>query len=641
MTDPAASSVELTYPDGSRRSVASGTTVGEVLINWRPGEAPRYLVARLGSRLVDLSERVTASGSILPVTFEDRAGRETLHHSAAHVVAKAVMRVIPEAKPTNGPGTEEGFHYDFDMRALTPGDLDRIRAEARKIVQANEPFHRRVVSREEALAMFSSNPHKQGYVREAPPEEPITIYETGDWSDLCRGPHVDRTGRLAGLHLLGFSGVTQGGDPNGLPLQRIRGVAFPTHPELEQYLAQRAEAEARDHRVLGPRLELFDFAEEAPGFPFWLPRGMVALRELERFAGEQLKQDGYGEVRTPLMFAQSVFETSGHWEHYRADMFLTQVDDRTYGIKPMNCPGSMLLFRSRSRSYRELPLRLAEWAPLHRLEASGTIHGMTRTREFTQDDAHIFVTEEQIEPEIERLLAWVQRAFSTFEFVPRVELSTRPEHFLGEAEQWDRAEAALRRVLDRSGLPYQVSPGEGAFYGPKIDIHLKDSLGRSWQTGTIQVDYQQPIRFRLEYQGPDGVMHRPVVVHRTILGSFERFFAVVLEHCGGRLPPWLAPVQLRALAVAERHQPAVEELVRELGLAGLRADSVAAQETLSKRVRNAEVEKIPYVAVMGDAEVEQSTVTLRVHGEPKPRKLARTEVAGLLLDRVRSRSFRP
>lgn len=635
------SSIEVSFPDGSRRAIVRGTTVGRALADWRPQEAPSYLAARVAARLVDLSEPLLAGAAIAPVSFEDRTGRETLHHSAAHVVAKAVMRVIPEARPTNGPGTEEGFHYDFDMRAITPGDMDRIRAEARRIVQADEPFQRHELSREEALAKFEWNPHKQGYIREAPPEEGISVYDTGDWTDLCRGPHVPSTGRLQGLHILGFSGVTMGGDANGLPLQRIRGVAFPTREELELYLKQRSEAEARDHRILGSRLELFHFVEEAPGFPFWLPKGMVALRELEKFVAEHLRQDGYSEIRTPLMYAQSVFETSGHWEHYREDMFLTAIDQRVYGVKPMNCPGAMLVFRSRSRSYRELPLRLAEWAPLHRLEASGTIHGMTRVREFIQDDAHLFVTEEQIESEVEHLLAWIGRAFSTFELNWFVELSTRPEKFLGEVEQWDRAEAALQHVLDRSGAKYRISPGEGAFYGPKIDIHLRDSLGRSWQTGTIQVDYQQPIRFGLEYQGADGTVHRPVVVHRTIIGSFERFFGILIEHTNGRLPPWLAPVQLRALPIAERHQAAVDSLVEVLRRAGIRAEPTTAQETLSKRVRQAEVEKVPYVAVIGDAEVESSTVTLRVHGEPKPRKLARPELAELVRDRVASRSFRP
>jgi threonyl-tRNA synthetase len=403
----------------------------------------------------------------------------------------------------------------------------------------------------------------------------------------------------------------------------------------------RREAEARDHRVLGTQLGLFMFIEEAPGFPFWLPNGMIVLRELERFEGEHLRAAGYSEIRTPLMFASTIFQTSGHWEHYRENMFLTSVDDRPYGVKPMNCPGAILVFKSRSRSYRELPLRLAEWAPIHRLEASGTIHGLTRVREFIQDDAHIFLTEEQIEAEVRVLLNWVQEAFAKLQLNARFELSTRPEKFMGEVEQWNRAEAVLQRVLDSSGTPYRINPGDGAFYGPKIDIHIRDSLGRSWQTGTIQVDYQQPIRFDLQFQGPDGVLHRPIIVHRTILGSFERFTGVLLEHCGGRLPPWLAPVQIRVLPVASRHEEAARALESELKARGFRAQATDAADTLSKRVRGAEVEKVPYIAVLGDAEVESGLVTLRVHGEKQPRKLARAEVEALLLDRIRSRSFDP
>jgi threonyl-tRNA synthetase len=640
MAETDSSSVGVELPDGSRRSVPAGTPAGDVLRAWRP-EVGKNLAARLDATPIDLDRPLNRGGSLAPLTFEDRAGRAILHHSAAHVVAKALMEVIPGAKPTVGPADEEGFHYDFDVRPLTPEDLEKIRAAVDRVIAADEPFRRQELSREAALDAFAANPHKQRYIREAPEGEVISVYATGAWIDLCRGPHVPSTRWTEGLHILGFSGVTQGGSPDGLPLQRIRGVAFPTREELAQYLKSRQEAEARDHRALGQRLELFMFVEEAPAFPFWLPKGMIALRELERFIAEQLKEDGYSEIRTPLMFAQSVYERSGHWELYRDNMFLTEVDGRTYGVKPMNCPGAMMVFGGRSRSYRELPLRLAEWAPIHRLEASGTVHGMTRVREMIQDDAHIFLREEDIESEVRRLLDLIRRAFSTFQLTWSYELSTRPDRFLGEAAQWASAERVLKKVLDESGVPYRMSPGEGAFYGPKIDIHIRDSLGRSWQTGTIQVDYQQPTRFGLQYQGPDGALHRPVVVHRTILGSFERFFGVLLEHTAGRLPPWLAPVQIRVLPVAERHQPAAEALTTQLRSVGVRAETVPAQESLSKRVRGSEIDKIPYAAVLGDAEAESSTVTLRIHGEKTPRKLAPSELAELLLDRIRSRSFAP
>ncbi|MCI4363912.1 MAG: threonine--tRNA ligase [Thermoplasmata archaeon] len=642
MSDPSGGDpnlIEVRLPDDSRRSVPRGTGVGEILRTWAPDRAKKFLAARFEGSPVDLEFRLLGPGALAPVTFEERLGKEILHHSAAHLVAKAVMEVIPEARPTVGPGTEEGFHYDFDVRPLTPDDFDAIRTAAHRIVAGREPFRREELSREAALDLFKSNPHKIRYIEEATPGEPISVYRTGDWADLCRGPHVPDTGWIAGIHLLGFSAVTQGGEAGGLTLQRIRGVAFPTREELASYLSLRKEAEARDHRALGQRLELFMFVEEGPGFPFWLPRGMVIVRELERFVMEHLRADGYSEVRTPLLFAQSVFETSGHWEHYRADMFLSAIENRVFGVKPMNCPGSMLIFRSRARSYRELPLRLAEFAPLHRLEASGTIHGMTRVRELVQDDAHLFVTEEQVEAEVRSLLAWIEQAFSTFRLAWSYELSTRPKEFLGEPAVWDRAEATLKRCLDGSGVPYRVSPGEGAFYGPKIDIHLKDSMGRSWQTGTIQLDYQMPLRFHLEYQGADGQLHAPIVIHRTILGSFERFVGILLEHTAGRLPPWLSPTQIRVLPVGERHAEAARALVQKLTALGLRAELSVSEETLGKRVRTAEMDRVPYIAVLGDRELADASVSLRAAGRKEAVSLPAAELGDRILDTVRRRAF--
>ncbi|MCI4328951.1 MAG: threonine--tRNA ligase, partial [Thermoplasmata archaeon] len=370
--------------------------------------------------------------------------------------------------------------------------------------------------------------------------------------------------------------------------------------------------------------------------------GMVVVRELEKYVTEHLHRAGYSEIRTPLLFAQSIYETSGHWDHYRENMFQTVVENRTFGWKPMNCPGAMLVFRSRARSYRELPLRLAEFAPLHRFEASGTLHGLTRVREFVQDDAHIFVTEEQIEGEIRTLLAWVERAFRTFRLEWSYELSTRPKTgFLGDPATWDRAEATLERMLKESGVSYTISAGEGAFYGPKIDIHVRDSLGRPWQTGTIQLDYQMPLRFNLEFQGPDGVLHPPVVVHRVILGSWERFFGVFLEHCAGRLPPWLSPVQVRVLPVGERHQAAAESLSSRLLAAGFRAESSGSQETLGKRVREAEVERIPYIAVVGDSEAEGGTVSVRVRGTKGQVTVSEAEFTQRVRTAIQDRAFDP
>jgi threonyl-tRNA synthetase len=631
----------VSLPDGSLRSVTKGTKAGEILSAWNPQGAARYLAATWNGRAVDLSHGIEADGSLAPLTFQDRAGREILQHSSAHLVAKALTEVVDGALPTAGPPTEEGFYYDFDVRPLHPTDLEGVRAAMDRAIAQGLPFERVEVDRVEAGKVAGANRHKQRYIEEIPPGEPVSFYRTGTFLDLCRGPHVPSTAWLAGVHILGFSAITAGGETDGEPRQRVRGVGFPTKAELDGYLKLRAEAEARDHRVLGQKLELFSFSEEAPGFPFWHPNGMVIVRELERFVSEHFAEDGYQEIRTPLLFAKSVYETSGHWEHFRQNMFLTEADGREYGWKPMNCPGSMMIFRSRSRSYRELPLRLAEFAPLHRLEASGTLHGLTRVREFVQDDAHLFVTEEQIEVELVRLLKWIDRAFTTFRLSWSYELSTRPAKFLGEAEQWDRAEAILERVLKASGIEYRAASGEGAFYGPKIDIHVRDSLGRPWQTGTIQLDYQIPARFGLEYQGADGHLHRPVVIHRTILGTWERFVGVLLEHCNGRLPPWLSPTQVRVLPLADRHDAAADELATRLRRAKLRVERTGSDETLSKRVRQAELDKVPYVLVLGDQEVANRTVALRVRGEKGQKSLAEPEATARMVDAVARRAFDP
>jgi threonyl-tRNA synthetase len=633
--------IELTFPDGRRLAVPKGTRAGDALSEWHPSESATFLAALLDANPVDLDKKLDRSGSLAPLTFTDRAGRDILQHSAAHLVAKAVTETVPGANPTVGPPTEEGFYYDFDMRPLTPEDMARVVSAMQRSIDGEERFERRELSRDEAELIFATNPHKLRYIREVPPDEPISAYATGSFLDLCRGPHVPSTRWLRGIHVLGFSAIREGGAPDGTPLQRVRGVGFPDRAQLEQYLKLRAEAEARDHRVIGPRQELFLFTDEAPGFPFWLPKGMIIVRELERYVTEHLHTSGYSEIRTPMLFAQSVYETSGHWEHYRADMFLTTDENRSFGWKPMNCPGSMLLFRSRARSYRELPMRLAEFAPLHRLEPSGTLHGLTRVREMVQDDAHIFVTEEQVVPELRVLMEWIREAFTTFRLSWSYELSTRPAGSLGDSDDWDRATATLESVLKASGVEYRVSAGEGAFYAPKIDIHVRDSLGRPWQTGTIQLDYQMPRRFQLEYQGADGLLHTPIVIHRTILGTWERFLGVFIEHCAGRFPPWMAPVQVRILPVTDRNVEAAGGLREELSARGIRTEVSEPHETLSKRVRSAELDRIPYIAVVGDAEAANGTVAVRVRGEKGQQAMSRPEFLERLLQRIQARSYDP
>jgi threonyl-tRNA synthetase len=641
MTQPESALVRIKWPDGRTTELPSGTSVEEALRKWEPDKTRGALAATLDGQPVDLSRRVTRDGNLAPVYFGDPAGRDILQHSAAHVVAKAVTELIPSALPTVGPPTEEGFYYDFEMRPLTAEELPVLESKIQETVRRKDRFERIEVSKSEAERLFQHNPHKLRYIAEVPENEPVSLYRTGTFTDLCRGPHVPDAGWLAGIHILGFSAITPESVTPGATFQRIRGIAFPTRAELDTYLKRRAEAEARDHRVLGPRLELFTFSEDLPGFPFWNPKGMIVIRELEAFVREHLAEAGYSEIRTPLLYPQSVYETSGHWEHYRENMFLTTVEDRAFGVKPMNCPGAMLVFGSRSRSYRELPMRLAEFAPLHRLEASGTIHGLTRAREFVQDDAHVFVTEDQISAEVDTLFQWIRRAMSTFRLEWTAELSTRPDKFLGTVETWDRAEATLKGVLDASGATYKISPGEGAFYGPKIDIHIRDSLGRSWQCGTIQLDFQIPVRFGLLYQGTDGALHSPVVVHRVILGSWERFFGVFLEHCAGWLPPWLSPVQVRILPVTERQTGRVAELATELRKAGLRIETTDSQDTLSKRIREAEVAHVPYIAVVGEQEVAAGTLALRVHGQKGQRGMTPAQLAEFLRGKIRSRDYEP
>jgi len=632
--------VELTLPDGSKRSAVPGTSVGEVLRQWAPADGTKFLAALFDGKPVDLAFRPTRAGALAPLAFADRQGWEILQHSAAHLIAKAVVETIPEALPTVGPPTEDGFYYDFDVRPLTPPDLEAIREAMARSIRANEPFVRRELSRDAARELFARNAYKLRYIAETPEGEAISVYDTGGFTDLCRGPHVPETKWLEGVHVLGFSAV-EAGKEHPRPLQRVRGVGFPSRGELQAFLKLREEAAARDHRTIGQRQELFMFTEQAPGFPFWLPNGMVIVRELEKFVTEHLRKAGYVEVRTPLLFAKSVYETSGHWSHYLENMFVSVVDDQEYGWKAMNCPGAMMIFGSRPRSYRELPLRLAEFAPLHRREASGTLHGLLRVRELTQDDAHIFVTDEQIEPEIRVLLDWIREACATFRLQYDFELSTRPASFLGDAADWDRAEATLQHVLRESGSPFRPSPGEGSFYGPKIDIHLRDSLGRPWQTGTIQLDYQQPKRFHLEYQGPDGALHTPAVVHRTILGTWERFVGILTEHVAGRWPPWLAPVQVKVLPVTDRHLEAARAVAAELSAAGLRASHGASDATLPKRIREAELERVPYVVVIGDREVADGSVSVRIRGTRQARSFSRAEFLGHVTEKVRRREFDP
>ncbi len=579
--------------------------------------------------------------------MEDQAVKERealgrLRHSAAHVMAQAIARIYGrEAVMLGiGPVIEEGFYYDIDIgRALSSEDLAEIEAEMGNIVREDWPIVRRVVGREEAVRIFEGlgDTLKLELIRDLPDSAEITIYDQGEFFDLCRGPHVASTGRVKAFKLLSVAGAYWRGDSNNRMLQRIYGTAFPKASQLAEHLHALEEAKKRDHRKLGKELELFMFSEEAPGMPFYLPKGMTIRTELENFSRELQQQHDYEEVRTPLMMNRRLWEQSGHWDHYKDNMYFTDVDETPFALKPMNCPGHMLVFKNSLHSYRELPIRISEFGQVHRHEFSGALSGMMRVRTFCQDDAHLFVREDQIEEEIRRVIALIDRMYDVFGFEYRIELSTRPDDFMGAVESWDRAEEALKRVLDRSGIAYSLNEGDGAFYGPKIDFHILDALKRSWQCGTIQVDFQMPEKFELAYIGEDGQKHRPVVIHRAIFGSIDRFMGILTEHYAGAFPTWLAPVQAKLLPVSDAFLDYALEVKQLLASAGIRTEIDARSEKLGYKIREAQLEKVPYMLIVGEQERSGGTVSVRRRGEGDLGSLDSAALAKRIVEEIRSK----
>jgi len=536
----------------------------------------------------------------------------TLRHSAAHILAEAVKQLYPEVKLGIGPAIEDGFYYDFDRpEGFTPEDLEKIEKRMHEIVSADEPFIRTEVSKAEADRVFADEPYKLELIREIPDEE-VTIYRQGTFTDLCRGPHVERTGQVKVFKLLSVAGAYWRGSEKNPMLQRIYGTAFRTQAELDEYLTFLEEARKRDHRRLGKDLDLFSFHEEGPGFPFWHPKGMVVLNAVLDYWRRVHIQHGYQEVRTPMILNEELWHRSGHWDTYRDNMYFTEIDEHTYAVKPMNCPGVMLIYKETLRSYRDLPLKYAELGHVHRHEKSGVLHGLFRVRAFTQDDAHVFCTPDQAEAEIVKIIDLIQTIYAKFGFTDyRIELSTRPEKSIGTDEMWETAENALHQALRSQGIEYAVNPGDGAFYGPKIDFHIRDSMGRSWQLGTIQLDFSMPERFELEYIGEDGKPHRPVMIHRAILGSIERFMGIIIEEYAGAFPLWLAPVQVILLPIADRHVQYANDVAEKLTKLGLRVAVDARNEKTGFKIREAQVQKIPYMLITGDREVEAGKVSVR------------------------------
>ena len=606
--------VTVTLPDGSTRQLPAGTPVREVAEGISHRLATAALAAAVGDRLVDLTHPLEEDASVRILTKDGPEALRLYRHSTAHLLAAAVTSLFPEAQCGIGPPTEDGFFYDFVVdRPFVPEDLDAIEAKMRELAAQDLAYERKMMSKEEAKRYFADRgePLKVQLVEEK--GGPIVSCYTIDdvFMDFCTGPHVPSSGTLKAFRVLTSSNAYWKGDVKNQPMQRIYGTAFFTNKALQEHLTRLEEAKKRDHRKLGRELGLFTFHKWAPGAAFWLGHGTTLWNLLADYMRSMLFPAGYVELRTPLVYNKQLWVTSGHWEHYEENMLLVESEGETYSLKPMNCPGHMLVFASEVRSYRDLPIRYHDQSVLHRNEASGVLAGLTRARQFCQDDAHCFVTREQIGDEVERLLRLVQRVYADFQLDFSVELSTRPETFLGDTETWDQAEHQLRQALDASGQPYVIAAGEGNFYGPKIDFHVIDAIGRKWQCATIQLDYQIPERFQLKYIGADNAEHRPVVIHRAIFGSFERFIALLIEHYAGAFPLWLAPVQTIIVPIAARHADYAETVATRLREAGLRVEVDARQEKMGYKIREAQIRKIPYMLVTGDREAADDAVAVR------------------------------
>jgi threonyl-tRNA synthetase len=620
--------MKVTLPDGKELELADGASGADAAAAIGAGLAKAALAVKVDGTTQDLARPLPDGARLEIVT--DRSGQDALdliRHDTAHVLAAAVMELYPGVKISIGPPIEQGFYYDFEFPdgvSLSDADFERIEARMREHVAADEEFVREDVSVADALARFRAEGQDykveliEDLARAADPDNPletVSLYTNGPFTDLCRGPHAPSTRRIGAFKLQSVAGAYWRGDANRTMLTRVYGTAFFKKKDLDEHLERLEQARARDHRKLGKELGLFMFSDLAPGMPLWQPNGMAIWNELTRLWRDENRARGYDEVKTPILFDVELFKASGHWENYRDNMYFTDVEDRPMALKPMNCPGHAQLFKDVRRSYRELPIRFSEQGLVHRHEPSGTLHGLMRVRHITQDDAHIFCTEEQIEDEVTAALDFGFALYELFGFEPKLELSTRPEKRLGSDEMWDRAERALENALKRHGLDYEVNAGDGAFYGPKIDLHMRDSLGRFWQLGTVQLDYQMPERLDLTYTGADNAEHRPVMIHRALLGSFERFIGILIEHYAGEFPLWLAPVQAIVLPIADRHNEAAHAAAEELRAAGVRVRVDDRTESVGRKIRDAELGKIPYMLVIGDREAQDGAVAVRRHGE--------------------------
>lgn len=609
--------VKIILPDGSAKEYAAGTTLGEAVKKLSNSLAKKVLAANVNGELTDLREELVDGSEVAFLTFEEDGGKHTLRHTASHVMAQAVKRLWPEAKLAIGPAIDKGFYYDIDMEhTLTPEDLTKIEKEMSRIVKENLPITKSVMSRQEAIEFFKSKneDYKVELIEDLPEDAVISCYAQGDFVDLCAGPHVASTGKVKAFKLQSIAGAYWRGDEKNKMLQRIYGTAFEKKEELDAYLHMLEEAAKRDHRKLGKELGLFVIKEEGPGFPFFLPKGMALRNELENFWREVHHDFEYDEIRTPIILNKQLWETSGHWDHYRENMYTTIIDDEEYAIKPMNCPGGILVYQNEMHSYRDLPLRYAELGLVHRHELSGALHGLFRVRAFTQDDAHVFMLPEQMQSELMKVIELFDRIYSQFGLKYHVELSTKPDNAMGDDAIWEAATEALRNAIEAKGIDYVINPGDGAFYGPKLDYHIEDSLGRTWQCGTIQLDMNLPERFNVEYIGEDGQKHRTIMIHRACFGSMERFIGILTEHYAGAFPTWMAPVQVKVLPISEKHVEYANQLAKQMRHDYVRVEVDDRNEKIGYKIRQAQMEKVPYMLVVGDKEMEDNSVNVRKHG---------------------------
>ncbi len=610
--------LQITLKDGSKREVAQGTTLAEFAASISRSLAKSAVAAKVDGHITDLPIKLEKDSAVEFLTFEDAEGRDAFRHTSSHILAQAVKRLFGDVKIAIGPAIANGFYYDFDTTAVfTPEDLSKIQAEMEKIVKEDFPIERVEVSRGEAIALFEKlgETYKVELIQDLPEDVIISMYKQGEFIDLCAGPHLPSTGKVKAVKLQSVAGAYWRGDVERKMLQRIYGTSFEKKAELEAYITMLEEAAKRDHRKLGRELDLFSLQEEGPGFPFFHPKGMVVRNELEAFWRKLHFRYRYQEIKTPIILNQKLWQQSGHWDHYRDNMYFTKIDGEGYAVKPMNCPGGIMVYRTQHHSYRDLPLRTAELGLVHRHEISGALHGLMRVRSFTQDDAHIFMLPSQIKTEIQGVIDLFDTVYSTFGLSYHAELSTKPEKAMGSDEVWELTTNALREALEERGLPYRVNEGDGAFYGPKIDFHLKDSIGRTWQCGTIQLDMQMPEKFDLTYVGEDGQKHRPVMIHRVAYGSIERFIGILIEHYAGAFPTWLAPVQVKILAITDRHVEYARKVAETMFGKEIRVEVDDRSEKIGYKIREAQVEKVPYILLVGDKEVESNSVAVRKRGQ--------------------------